>query len=358
MKVRFLFIVLVAILCSCHHAGTKKSYDEIGKSGLTTRTEYLRANLTRMAAHGMMVGHANGTVEGVGWRYDSLHSDIQSCCDDYPAALTFELTGIEKDTPVNADTLLFSAVRQAILQHFKRGGLIVLRWGISTSTNATGLSRGVRRAAAFLASLHDGYGIKVPVLLAIVPYSHTYTANAVLRADSYKNTYRQSVRALQQAGVTNALYLCSLNETMVAHASEIEAYYPGDVYVDALELNYIQTLDHPQAAYYSAKMMPMLKCLSTFALAHGKPWGIRTGMEGIPDKEWWTTTLLPLLQPYKITYLMLGGNKGDRSQHHFCAPFPGNSSTASFVHFYNDPRTLFMSDVNGLYLAHNTKTKR
>ena len=55
----------------------KSSYDEIGSSGLTTRTENLIANMHTIAEKGVLIGQMYGTLEGVGWKNDTTkYGDI------------------------------------------------------------------------------------------------------------------------------------------------------------------------------------------------------------------------------------------------------------------------------------------
>ena len=62
---RLTYIILLAvILASCTKG--KKTYDEIGKSGLTTRTENMQQNLLAYEEHGAMLGQMYATAEGIG----------------------------------------------------------------------------------------------------------------------------------------------------------------------------------------------------------------------------------------------------------------------------------------------------
>jgi mannan endo-1,4-beta-mannosidase len=43
---------------------------------------------------------------------------------------------------------------------------------------------------------------------------------------------------------------------------------------------------------------------------------------------------------------------------HFYAPFPGQVSAKDFIKYYNDPYTLFESDLRRMYKSKNKKVTR
>ncbi len=50
-----------------------------------------------------------------------------------------------------------------------------------------------------------------------------------------------------------------------------------------------------------------------------------------------------------MSYVLVWRNAHDRPGHFF-APYPGQQSASDFVNFYNLKPTLFLHDLNGLYL--------
>ena len=74
-----------------------------------------------------------------------------------------------------------------------------------------------------------------------------------------------------------------------------------------------------------------------------------TGMESLGMENWWTEVLMPVLNKYPIAYVLLWRNAHDNPGH-FYMPYPGQKTVSDFVKFYNDKRTLFLKDINGLYL--------
>ncbi|MGK2862631.1 MAG: hypothetical protein ACSLE0_11905, partial [Chitinophagaceae bacterium] len=75
-----------------------------------------------------------------------------------------------------------------------------------------------------------------------------------------------------------------------------------------------------------------------------------TGLESIPDTDWWTESLLKTLRRggLKLSYVLVWRND-IRSPTHYYAPYPGQASESDFLKFYNDPYTLFEKDLRNIY---------
>lgn len=91
-RIAYLILSILAIT-SC--SKSKKTYEELGSSGLTTRTENLRRNLMAYEDRGVMLGQMYATAEGIGWQGDSCRSDLNEVTGDNPAVVGYELAGIE-----------------------------------------------------------------------------------------------------------------------------------------------------------------------------------------------------------------------------------------------------------------------
>ena len=360
-------LFVATLFTACHHK-EKESYDSIGKSGLTTRTEFLNKNLRTFKDKGVLFGQEYGTIEGVGWKNNIQSSDFKSICDDLPSCIGFELAGVEKGLPINIDSINFNLMRRDILDYIRHGGLITMSW---TTPNPFGnklkvtdkdmaqllqdgtpsnkaLKGWTKKVAVYLGSLQDVYGIKVPVVLSLYPETgKSWWSN--ISAGNYKELYQQTMGGLKHDGVDNVLF--AYTQVKVGDEAVFMSCFPGEG-VDVIDFEYIQPNTDKSVTIYQNVMSKMLPMLVNYGEAQNKIIGITTGMEGIPDKHFWTETLLPLIKANKISYLMLGKSYGDAKQLHFCAPYPGDQSVPDFVKMYNDNCTLFMSDVNGLYLDH------
>ena len=380
-------VVLLTVACS----NKNKAEDPIGDSGRTLRTERL---LNHLMAYGdstvYMFGQHDATVYGIGWEADysndstiHLRSDVKSVCNDHPALLSFDLGHIELGDERNLDGVPFERIRKEIIAHYDRGGMVTLSWhldnplsggsswvadslkDVETRTVAAVLEGGekhelfltwIDRVADFLNSLETPYGVKVPVLFR--PW-HEHTGSwfwwgqAHCTADQYKALWQMTIQRLKEREVVNALYAYSPGTEPDGDETKYLERYPGDDIIDLMGLDcycFAPDADTVKIANYAAQLDRNLEMVCRVAQQHQKAAALtETGYECIKTPNWWTTTLAPVLAKHPISYVLVWRNAHNRPNHYF-APYPGQQSVSDFVHFYNDPKTLFLRDVNGLYL--------
>lgn len=380
------------MITACGRNG--KADDPIGESGKTVRTENMLANLKAQADSGVyMFGHHDDVVYGIGWESDydndstiGTKSDVKSVCNDFPAVLSFDLGHIELGDDKNLDGVPFKRIRQEIINHFDHGGMITLSWhldnplsggtswvadslkDIEKNTVASVIEGGKQhelfltwldKVADFLNSLETPYGVKVPVLFR--PW-HEHTGSwfwwgqDFCTPEQYKSLWTLTVDRLKDKGVVNALYAYSPGTEPDGDATKYLERYPGDDIIDVVGLDcycFAPDADTVKIAKFADDLDKNLAMVSKVAKAHNKVMALtETGYEGIKTANWWTATLAPVLAKYPIAYVLVWRNARERPQHHF-APYPGHASTANFVEFYNLKETLFLHDVNGLYLSNN-----
>ena len=151
-----------------------------------------------------------------------------------------------------------------------------------------------------------------------------------------------TVEQLSLKGVDNCLYAYSPGTEPQNEAQYLERY-PGDDIIDLIGFDTYQSNNRPMYLYGVQRMLAIIKKIGK---EHNKVIAItETGFEGVPDAEWWTGTLLPAIQDYPISYVLVWRNARERTSHHY-APYPGHPSANDFVDFYNEPRTLFAKDVD------------
>ena len=240
----YIILTTAALLLTACSNNNKNSNDPLADSGRTQLTENLLTNLKALSDSAVyMFGHHDDTVYGIGWKADcdndsTVHqrSDVKSVCGDFPALLSFDLGHLELGDTVNLDGVPFSRIRQEILAHYDRGGMITLSWhlnnplsggtswvadslrDVETRTVAAVLKGGERhdlfltwldRVAVFLNSLMTPYGVRVPVLFR--PW-HEHTGSWFwwgsdhCTPEQYKALWQLTVSHLKEKGVVNALY--------------------------------------------------------------------------------------------------------------------------------------------------------
>ena len=390
MKKQLTIFAAALVIASCG-GNQQKADDPLADSGRTQRTENLLANLKALGDSSVyLFGHHDDTVYGIGWEADytndsTIHerSDVKSVCNDYPALLSFDLGHIELGDERNLDGVPFQRIRQEIITHYDRGGMVTLSWhlnnplsggsswvadslkDVETRTVAAVLDGGshhdvflswLDRVADFLNSLETPYGVKVPVLFR--PW-HEHTGSWFwwgqqhCTAEQYKALWQLTVERLKAKGVVNALYAYSPGTEPDGDEAKYMERYPGDDCIDLLGVDCYCSApdgDSIQIANYRTRLDRNLQTVCAIAKQQQKAAALtETGYECIKTKDWWTQALAPVLDKHPVCYVLVWRNAHNRPNHYF-APYPGQQSTSDFIRFYNDKRTLFLSDVNGLYL--------
>lgn len=365
-KLGLVAAVLTAGLLTACNSSKKEQADKGDTPVRTQETEKLLANLKKVPAKGIMFGHHDDTVYGIGWEGDEGRSDVQSVCGDYPAVISFDLGELELGGEANLDKVPFDKIRKEIVNQYQRGGMISLSWHVRNpltggdawdvkdttvvkSILPGGANHGkfagwLSKVADFMNSLKTADGVKVPVLFR--PW-HEHTGSwfwwgeKLCTPDEYKTLWRMTVDSLRTHGVDNALFAYSPG-TEPKDTAEYLKRYPGDEQIDVIGFDtyqfnrdaFLQVLDRS------------LSIVDTIAKAHNKVIAVtEVGYEGIPDAKWWTGTLLPALEKYPVAYVLVWRNARERVTH-FYAPYPGQTSAEDFVEFYNNPKTLFAADAN------------
>lgn len=362
-----MLLVATGMLAAC--GGSKKGQTDATEASAVVRTaetERLLANLKNTPSAGIMFGHHDDTAYGIGWEFEEGRSDVKSVCGDYPAVVSFDLGELELDSAQNLDKVPFDKIKQEIINHYQRGGLVSLSWhlrnpktggdawDVSDTTVVKSVLPGgeqhekfvgwLDRMAAFLNSLQTAEGVKVPVLFR--PW-HEHTGSwfwwgeKLCTPDEYKALWRLTVETLQTKGVDNALYAYS-SGAEPKDAAQYLSRYPGDDIIDVVGFDTYQ-FDRDD---FLANMERMLGIICEVGETHDKvPALTEVGYEAIPDAKWWTGTLLPAIESYPISYVLVWRNAREKVGH-FYAPYPGQVSADDFVEFHKHPKTLFVSEVN------------
>ena len=349
--VRTLCALGVGLLLSCSQ---KKSYDQIGSTGLTTRTENLQTNLLSFEERGAMLGQMYATAEGIGWQGDPCHSDLHEVTGDNPVVTGYELAGIESGKARNADGIDTTLIRRTAIGFMHRQGLAIMLWTApnpganpleSGSEGNERLKTWTLRIASFLGSLHDDYGIKLPVLMYLYPLGTGQWYDR-LSADDYRKLYAQTIDWLRDKGeTTNAIFGYS-NAATSGSAEQFMARCPEQD-IDCVQLMYLSS----DTLQYAPNLLRMSRQLSAYCSSNTKPLGIYTGLKAMGhNAEFWSKAILPVVEQCRLSYLMLGRNHGDFQQGNYYGPYPGNVTVSDFMKLYNSERTVMAKKLNGLWL--------
>lgn len=338
----------------------------------TTETEKLLVNLKAIAVDGFMFGHQDDPLYGVTWEGDSGRSDVQSVTGDYPAVMGFDIGKIEHDSEKNIDNVSFAIIRQEMIRHYKRGGMITVSWhadnpltggdswDVSSDVVVGAILPGgekhelflgwLDRAAAFFNSLTTEEGTKIPVLFR--PW-HEHTGSwfwwgkDLCSVEQYTALWEMTRSHFDGASVDNLLYAYSPD--LQGPGEIYMERYPGDHYVDLMGLDGYHRDNEQGIDAYQSSLHSILSFLTEEGKKRDKPIALtETGLEAIPIADWWTSVLFPVLDRYPVSYVMVWRNARERPDHYY-APYPGQVSADDFVTFYQHPKTLFSKDVPNLY---------
>lgn len=148
---------------------------------------------------------------------------------------------------------------------------------------------------------------------------------------------------MQKKGATQLLYAYSPGIEPKDSTEYLERY-PGD---DIIDLIGVDAYQFDKEAYVK-NLDNALTIMTQVGKAHQKAIAVtETGYETIPDSLWWTQTLMPVIEKYPISYVLVWRNARERENHYY-APYPGHPSATDFVNFYNDSRTLFARDMKNV----------
>ena len=365
-------ILLSGASCGGEKRSSGNNDSEKPRPVRTTETENLLRNLKALPAEGFMFGHQDDPLYGVTWEGDSGRSDVQSVTGDYPAVMGFDIGKIERGSEKNIDNVSFDIIRREMIRQYERGGMVTVSWHADnpvTGGDPWDVSRNdvvrsilpggekhdlflewLDRAAAFFNSLTTEDGTKVPVLFR--PW-HEHTGSwfwwgkDLCSTEEYTALWKLTRNHFDRAGVDNLLYAYSPD--LQGPGEIYMERYPGDDYVDLLGLDGYHRNNEEGVTAYVSTLDTILSFMTEEGRKRNKPIALtETGLEAIPIANWWTGVLLPLLERYPVSYVLVWRNARERPDHYY-APYPGQLSGGDFVTFYQHPRTLFSKEISNLY---------
>ncbi len=330
------------------------------------QTEGLRQRLLLLQERGVMIGHQDDPFYGTTWKWENGRSDVKEVCGDYPAVMGFELGQIELDSAKNLDGVPFQMMRNEIVAHYLRGGVITISWhpwNPVTGKNAwdpTGrpvkeiLCGGSKHAvldswlavvADFLKSLKTPSGQTIPVIFRPWHEMHGgwfWWGKDSCTPEEFQQLFRYTEETLGKMGVDNCLYCYSPGGTNGETEESYMRYYPGDDYVDMLGVDIYSGTDK---ADYIKRVQDEFAVISKIATEHSKLICFaETGQRNTTDPQWFTKALWEVIKDVKMSYVLLWRNAWDQETENF-GPAPEKECADDFREFYAIDKTLFVKDI-------------
>ncbi len=346
----------------------------------TAETKNLYKNLDKLLKKGVMFGHQDDLAYGVEWKTpDGKKSDVYDVVNDYPAIFGWDIGHIEHKSKINLDRVPFKKMKEYIKQVYDMGGINTISWHVDNpvtmgnswdNTNSVSkvlpggshyklYKKWMKNAAKYLKRLKGSDGKKIPIIFR--PYHELnggwfWWGKDSTTTQEYVELYRYTVDYLKnKKNVHNLIYV--FNTNTFGTAEEFMERYPGDDVVDMVSFDSYQfakptdpdSVLKKSSLKFQGQLRKSLTILDSVAKKHNKiPTFAETGFETIPQKDWWTSTLLEVVKDFEISYVLVWRNHGwqtKENKFHYYGPFLNHPSSPDFKKFYDSKNTLFQSDI-------------
>ncbi len=369
-----ILLLLSTILCLpvIQHAQSVKLIDKKA----TSETKALFRNLKKLSEKYTLFGHQHATEYGHGWEGEEDRSDVKSVTGSHPAVIGIDIGAF---TNSNTDWAIKykERVRKTAEDTYNSGGVITIAWHFSNPVSGGGfywvdtlskpavrylipggeahdLYKGILKGIADWAKSAKGKdGKLVPMIFR--PYHELdgdwfWWGRKHCTVDEFTYLWKFTVTYLRDSlDVHNFIYAFSTDNKFISEEQYLERY-PGDEWVDLVGIDNYGDMGR-NGSYNLPAAIQKLKIVSDYARKKGKLAAFtETGLESIPNPNWWTGTLLKVMKAEKMNLCYVLVWRNDRnSPTHYYAPFPGQVSVPDFLSFYNDPYTLFEKDLKKIY---------
>lgn len=340
------------------------AYAKKAKEEKKTQSQSLLLRLQNLRNKGYMYGHQDDTFYGLKWQWEAGRSDILETVGDYPAVMGFDLGGIEMGDAKNLDSVPFTRIREELVRHHLRGGIVTVSWhprnpitgGTAWDTSDNKVVNKIlydnaakakfelwmQRVASFLKKLKTPDGTPVPIIFR--PWhenngSWFWWGQKLCSDEEFKALWNTLQDYLNKQGLDNLLWSYSPNLDGGWNEERFLKRYPGN---DRVELIGEDAYQWGTEKDFVTQLNADLTFLTAFAGKNGKLIAMtECGYKNIPDPTWWTRVLKPIMDNYPISYFLTWRNY----RKEFFAPDPDQYSAEDFKKLYRADNTLFLLDI-------------
>jgi mannan endo-1,4-beta-mannosidase len=356
--------LLILLLESCN---LKIDNVAPANSNATPEAKALYKKIWQLQSKGIMFAHQDAYLYGVNWKTNGT-ADVKQVSDDYPAVFGWELGDLELGKTHSLDSVDFNEIREGIKWVHQNGGINTISWhtnnpltgGSAWDTSSDQVVKSIlpggskhqdfvkmlEKTASFFSSITDNNGKLIPVIFR--PY-HEHTGSwfwwgqKLCSSDEYIALWQFTIDYFNKKGLNNILYAYS-SAGNIESAEQFLERYPGDELIDIMGFDIYQR-NIEQKDEFIASIKKQMNMVVPIASARNKIAILaETGLNGIPDPTWWTETLLPAIEEFPLSYVLVWRNASAEPKHYF-APYPGQISAINFVEFKNKSKVLFLSEI-------------
>jgi len=363
-----LLIVAVLTFSDCKSQGNMNG--QIADSNASASTVKLLSNMKALSVKGFMIGHQDDLAYGIGWKAPNGKSDVFKICSDYPAVFGWDLGHIENGSAVNLDSVPFSDMARYASEMYERGGINTFSWhlnnpltgGTAWDVSKPGVVKSILpggekhaefnlwldKLASFFSGLKDNRGEPVPVIFR--PFHENtgdwfWWGKANCTSDEYRQIWIYTFKYLTETKNIHNLLFAYSPAGSFKNRDEYSERYPGNEYVDIVGFDIYQNPDQANDVF-AGILNEKLNLLNDFAKSRQKLSAItEIGFEQIPENQWWTGVIYPVIKKIRVSYALFWRNAANRPNHYYM-PYPGQKSEVDFRKFYDLPETLFLKDIS------------
>lgn len=366
-------ITIIYLLILIPYLSKSQNIELIDKHA-SNKTKALFHNLKKVQDEGkVLFGHQDATVYGRTWYGDEDRSDVKDITGSHPAVIGLDFADV---TATNAEQFLKEKARltKLVVDTYQRGGISTFAWHQTNPANGGSFywdKNPIKVVSDILpgGKLHDTYkfylkavadvannfrsenGELIPVIFR--PY-HEYDGDWFwwgknhCEKDEFIQLWRFTVDYLRNdLDVHNFIYAfspdCHFNTE-----NEFLDYYPGDNYVDMLAMDNYWDF-RPDGNNNPALAEKKLQVVSNVAKKKNKLAAFsETGLEGITQPNWFTATLLPILERVNICYVLVWRNAHDNPTHYY-VPNENHPAEPDFKRFTESKTILLERDLPNMY---------
>ena len=370
-----IYLLLISILIPSLAFGQQVQSLQPIDSAATSETQALLSNLHKLQVENKTIfGQQDATLYGRTWSGDKDRSDVKDLVGDHPGmvGLDFEkITNLDKYYRQQMITTLQDAVKDA----YSQGGIITFAWHTPNPANDGSFyweQNPIQVVSDILpgGSLHEKYkgflqsiatvssgfvgnnGELIPIIFR--PFHEFdgewfWWGKTRCTKDEFVTLWKFTVDYLRNdLGVHNFLYAFS-PDCRFNTLTEYLDYYPGDDYVDILGMDNYWDF-RPDGANDPSLAKKKLQVVVDAAAEHNKIAALtETGLEGVTDTTWYTSTLLPILRDVRVAYVAVWRNANDIGNHYY-TPTKGHPAAEDFKIFCKQDDILLQKDLPSMYI--------
>jgi len=315
-----------------------------------------------------LFGHHEGMLYGIKWKELDNMSDTKLAIGKHPKLSGYELSGIEKNAPKNINGIPFDIIKKSIKENYNKNGVSIFTWhmdnpfndGDSWNVNNVDLNellpggkyhekykKNMNSFVKFMKSLEIG-DFKDKILFR--PFHEAngkwfwWGQLSYNNDEAFRKLWMWTNRYIKSFPKLKDLQFVYSTDRVKTKEEYLSRCVLNEDVVDLLAFDSYQVDDAEKDSFKNALSLSC-SIIAEIAEENGLPYAIsEIGYDQIPDKNWWTETLEPMINEYNFKFVMLWRNAGyltKTQKYHYYIPFKGDISYNNFVDFAKNSKLVW-----------------